>query len=341
MQKEITEKMPLFDADGNLNCTGFARSLLLQYRKPVSLKDKLTTKEWDYYYVGNSHFGLALTIDDNGYMGLDSVSFLDFDNVWEITRSVIQVMTLGRKNLPVSSVSGNVSSQGAKHALHFENAGTSRHLSGYMKQFRNDEAIEFDIVLTDEPQESMVIVTPFEKPGRWYYNQKINCMKASGTITIGRNRYELDDESYGTLDWGRGRWTYSNTWYWSSLSCSVDGAPFGFNLGYGFGDTSAATENMLFYQGKTHKLENVEFHIPQKDGKDNFTGTWTFTSSDGRAELTFEPVIDRYAYTGAVVIESDQHQVFGRFSGYCILDDGTRITLDRKLGFAEKVRNKW
>ena len=31
-------------------------------------------KEWDYYLVANDHFAVALTIDDNGYMGLDSIS---------------------------------------------------------------------------------------------------------------------------------------------------------------------------------------------------------------------------------------------------------------------------
>ncbi len=44
----------------------------------------------------------------------------------------------------------------------------------------------------------------------------------------------------------------------------VDGVPFGWNIGYGFGDTSAATENMLFYNGKAHKLHSVQFHIPMK-----------------------------------------------------------------------------
>jgi hypothetical protein len=35
------------------------------------------------------------------------------------------------------------------------------------------------------------------------------------------------------------------------------------------------------------------------------------------------------------------HQVFGLFSGKAILDDGTEIIIKDRLGFAEKVRNKW
>lgn len=117
--------------------------------------------------------------------------------------------------------------------------------------------------------------------------------------------------------------------------------PFGFNLGYGFGDTSAATENMLFYDGKAHKLDQVDFGLPNKDGKDDFYGIWNFTSNDNRLTLRFEPIIDRASCTDVKLIKSDQHQVFGRFYGDCILDDGTAITLKGQLGFAEKVTNKW
>lgn len=32
-------------------------------------------KEWDYYLISNGHIAVALTIADNSYMGLDSISF--------------------------------------------------------------------------------------------------------------------------------------------------------------------------------------------------------------------------------------------------------------------------
>ena len=94
----------------------------------------------------------------------------------------------------------------------------------------------------------MVIATPFDKDKHFYYNQKINCMRAEGTVTYGyHNRtYTFDPaDSFAVLDWGRGVWTYKNTWYWGSASGLVDGEKFGFNIGYGFGNTRAASENML------------------------------------------------------------------------------------------------
>ena len=341
MQKEITSKLPLLDENGNLACPGYAKKLLPVYNKKTDFKSRFKTKEWDYYYVGNNHFGLCLTIDDNGYMGLDSVSFLDYDNVWEITRSEMQAFTFGKKKLPPTSEIGDVCVQSDKYVIRFENDGTRRHLSGFMNNFRGKDPIIFDVEVTDFPEESMVIMTPFNKTGHFYYNQKINCMKARGQVSIGSDTYTFAEGSYATLDWGRGIWTYENTWYWSSMSSEIDGIPFGFNLGYGFGDTSAASENMLFYNGKAHKLDQVVFNIPQKDGRDDFLSPWTIKDNEGRLDLTFEPIIDRAACTNALIILSDQHQVFGRFSGTCTLDDGKVIEIKDIIAFAEKVHNKW
>ena len=47
--------------------------------------------------------------------------------------------------------------------------------------------------------------TPFEKPGQFYFNQKINCMRAEGTVTYGyHNRtYTFDPaDSFAVLDDG-------------------------------------------------------------------------------------------------------------------------------------------
>ena len=167
-------------------------------------------------------------------------------------------------------------------------------------------------------------------------------MHAEGTVKIGGSVYTFSpDESFAVLDWGRGVWTYHNTWYWGSASGLVDGDDFGFNIGYGFGDTSAASENMLFYRGKAHKLSKVTFNIPMKNGKEDYLKPWTFTSDDSRFEMDFVPVIDRASCADFKLLKSDQHQVFGRFSGKAVLDDGTVLEIKDFFGFAEKVENKW
>jgi hypothetical protein len=170
--------------------------------------------------------------------------------------------------------------------------------------------------------ESIVVATPWEnKPKAFYYNQKVNCLTTNGHVKLNNETYEFNSsDSFGVLYWGRGVWTYRNTWYWGSASGMLNDKLFGFNIGYGFGDTSAASENIIFYEKIGHKIDEVEFHYDPT----NYLAPWKFTSSDGRFEMTFEPIVDRNATVNLLIFKSIQHQVFGYFSG-----------------FAEEVYNRW
>jgi len=259
-QHEITTSAPLLGKDGDLLEPGWARSLLPVYRRADIKASPMRIKEWDYYLITDGHIGLALTIADNGYMGLDSISFLHFDEGWEQTTSRMRALPLGKTHLPESSAEGASEVARGGYAMTFYHEDGLRKLSFHMDKFRGKDAIEGIVQLSDEPIESMVIATPFDKPGHFYYNQKINCMRAEGWIELGDRRFELTkDKFFAVLDWGRGVWTYHNTWYWGSASGELDGVPFGWNIGYGFGNTEAATENVLFYDGRIHKLSEVRF----------------------------------------------------------------------------------
>lgn len=343
-QHEITERRPLLDASGNLTEPGYAKTLLPIYRRSDIKAGKMRIKEWDYYCINNGHFALALTIADNSYMGLDSISLLNLDEGWEITKSPMKAFTNGKIGLPKSSETGDVHSAGRNYSILFKNEGDKRVLIAQMKNFGPEGSLYAKVTLTGIPPESMVIATPFDKDKHFYFNQKINCMRAEGTVTYGyHNRtYTFDPaDSFAVLDWGRGVWTYKNTWYWGSASGLVDGERFGFNIGYGFGNTSAASENMLFYKGRAHKLSQVTFHIPGDGGRrtPDYMQPWTFTSDDGRFEMDYTPVLDRASCSDVGLIKSDQHQVFGVFNGRAVLDDGTVLNVKDLPGFAEKVIN--
>ena len=343
MQHRITTPGPLHDENGRLVETGWATELIRTYDRKKVAAGRMRIKEWDYYCICNDRFALALTIDHNGYMTMDSISLLHFTDNSQVTTSRIGLPLFAKRSLPPTSAKGDIRVSGKGYELAFDNDGTVRRLHGTMDSFWKEEAISFDLTLTDAPAESMVIVTPYrENPKAFYYNQKINCMRVSGSILFKKKEYVCDPaDTFAVLDWGRGVWTYDNTWYWGSASGLADGVPFGFNIGYGFGDTSAASENVLVYEGKIHKLSQVRFEIPMKDGTEDYLSPWTFSSDDGRFEMRFEPLMDRSAKINALVISSDQHQVFGRFSGTVILDDGRKLEIRNLTGFAEKVRNKW
>jgi hypothetical protein len=343
VQRKIETHQRLLNDQGELNVKGYATELLLEYRRTDIKARAYRIKEWDYYIVANDDFAVALTVADNSYMGLISVSLLDFKNPWFKTTSVIKPLTFGKLKLPSSSKKGDVVYQDNRIHIQFLHEGNRRRLKCDMKNFNGNHDFQCDITLSNEPKDSLVIATPFsEDPKAFYYNQKINCMAAAGVAKYNGRDYQFTpDHSFGTLDWGRGVWTYKNTWYWGSASGIVNGKTFGFNIGYGFGDTSRASENMLFFDGTAHKLEDVTFHIPQNGEKYDYLKPWTFSSSDRRFEMEFQPILDRYDYTSVGIIASDQHQVFGRFSGKAVLDDGEVVEVKDLLGFAERVYNRW
>lgn len=247
---------------------------------------------------------------------------------------------MGTFKLPSDSKDGVTmyKSKDKRVIMKFEVKGGKRYLKCKFNKFDGDKDFKCNIVLKQPQQDTLVIATPWDKKHHFYYNQKINNLPAAGWAEYDGKRYNFDPTTdFGTLDWGRGVWTYDNYWYWGSGSGYVDGVSVGFNIGYGFGNTSAATENVIFYDGVAHKIDDVKFNIPEA----SYTNPWTFTSSDGRFEMDFVPIIDRCSLTDVKLIVSDQHQVFGKMSGTMILDDGTKVELKDFLCFAEEVHNKY
>ena len=340
---EVTTSSRLLDHKGNIAEPGWSRKQLQYYDRADIKAPSYRIKEWDYYFVIGKDFGAAFTISDDGYIGLHSVSLLDFTKKKEHTETILQPFPMGKLHLPCSSSEGITEYHDKRLHMAFSLGKHSRRIRCSFKTFEDGKDFICDITLQQPPMDSIVTAIPFKKGGAFYYNQKINCMRASGTITYDSRIYELHPETdFGSLDWGRGVWTYNNVWYWGSGSCDLDGKPFGFNIGYGFGDTSAATENVIFYDGKAHKLDDVIFHIPlTSSGAYDFMSPWTFSSSDGRFEMNFVPELDRAARINAAIIETDQHQVFGILSGTTILDDGTPLSIQNMRCFAEWVHNRY
>ena len=341
MQKELSHG-PLLDEEGNLIESGFSYSLIREYDRTKIKGLKTRIKEWDYYFIRDDEYGIALTIDDNSYMGMASISVLDFKNQKDYTKSYIRWLTFGEVIFPSSSNDGDVFMESKKYSMFFRNDHGKRRLVCHMKNLVKGKDFSCEIVLENTTDKSMVIATPFNKKKHFYYNQKINLLKGRGQFSYGDLHHQFkNDSTLGVLDWGRGVWTYSNTWYWSSLSAYQDNHRIGFNLGYGFGDTSNASENMFFYDKEAYKLNDVIFNIPKDEkGKLLFKERWTITSENNDIDLIFTPIIDRYSNTNALIIQSNQHQVFGYFTGKIKAGD-KEFTLNNLLGFAEMVKNRW
>ena len=339
MEYQLT-KGPLLDSNGNLAEAGYAYSLIRDYSRDQIKGLRTRIKEWDYYYIGNKDYGVALTVADNSYMWMVSASFLDFKNKIDITTSPLGFFSFGKLKLPSTSKHGDIIFKRNGLSFEFIHEDNVRHLKVHMDKFGKDKLpFNVDIKLAETNKDTMVIATPFKKKKHFYYNQKINLLKSTGIVKIGNQTYDFND-CLGVLDWGRGIWTYKNTWYWSSMNAIYNGKLIGWNLGYGFGDVSSSSENMFFYNNQAYKLKDVKFEIPQKDGVDDFLSPWRFTSLSGDINVYFYPILDRHSDSNVLLIRSNQHQVFGRFTGY-IRIKGEEVHFEDVPGFAEKVYNRW
>jgi len=116
----------------------------------------------------------------------------------------------------------------------------------------------------------------------------------------------------------------------------VGGEVFGFNLGCGFGNTETATENTLFWHKQAHKLGRVSIRHEA-----DYMQPWHLDDEEGRLSLTMTPSWDRTTKTKLLFIDNECHQVFGRFDGFAVLDDGTKLEIRELFAFAEHAVNNW
>ena len=344
MQTEITQPGFLLDKNGHLAQVGWSPQPYLDcnlenvHFYPLRSLQFARLKRWDYYAVFTPQRFFSATIAHLGYAGNIFVYTLDF-TTGELHEEGL-VIPLGRGvSLPRNSAEGVAEFRGKGASLRFSVGESSRNISVSWPAFHSGRGIQAEITLHYPAQhQSMNIVIPIGEK-RFYYNHKVNCLPASGIIRYGEVTEELNPEqSIASLDWGRGVWEYRSFWNWASASGFLpDGRGVGLNLGSGFGDTSAATENCLVLAGKIHKLEQVRFDYTPGE----YEKPWKFIDSQGRLGLDFLPFKDRTATTNLGVIFSQVHQMFVRYSGFAIADDGERIEIEGLIGFAEEHRARW
>ena len=344
MQTKLTSPSPLLTPGGTLAQVGWSPQPLLdcnlENARFYALRplQRFRLKRWDYYAVFTPQRFFSATIADLGYAGNIFVYTLDF-----VTGDLHEeglVIPLGRGvALPRNSNAGDAHFKSGNVSLDFLLTPTGRHVSVSWPGFHDGRGIQADIQLLCPPEhESMTIVIPIGQR-RFYYNRKINCMPAEGTLRYGDVSEELKpSECLGSLDWGRGVWEYRSFWNWASASGFLpDGRKVGLNLGCGFGDTSVATEDALILEGRLHKLGEVKYDYISGD----YMKPWRLSDREGRLDLVFTPFKERLARTNLGVIFSEVHQMFGCYRGQAVTDEGERVEIEDLSGFAEEHRARW
>lgn len=333
MEKRFTTASPVLNKKGH-PLPGWASEGIMQYSRKAIRAPFYRIKEWDWYQVSDSSKALQFTFGHASYAGQVGVMLFDFAKGEHIfTNDKLLALPFGRLGLEESAEAQGILEYDKKDMkMRFENRGDIHFLYCACPGF------EAEVTLVRQNPYSLAINVPFkENPKAFYYNQKINCMTALGRAVVNGQEYIFDKDAYGLLDWGRGVWPFKNEWYWSNATGKLNGEIFGFNLGCGFGDTSVATENGFFYKGQLHKLGEVQFSLDKQD----YTKPWHFTDEEGRLDLTLQPVYDRETAIKLLWVDNNTHQMFGTFTGYVVLEDGTKLPVNDIVGFAEHAKNQW
>ena len=342
-QQSLQGPAKLLNPDGSLTQAGWARQPVLDanlednhfYR--IHALQKLRLKVWDYYAITTpSHF-FSFTISDVGYLGMVFAYVIEFDTKEYREQTLTLPLATGVR-LPRNSTEGVSEYVKDDFLMRFTAQNDARTISVRWPGFGKGK-LNAELHLACPPEhESMTIVIPIQG-NRFYYNRKINCMPASGWVEYQNQKFEMDPATcLGSLDWGRGVWEYQSFWVWASASGFLtDRRRIGLNLGFGFGDTSAATENCFILDGKIHKLDDVQFSYNNQ----NFKAPWSMRSPDGRLDLVFTPFFERVAKSDALVLKSEVHQMFGAYNGSVETEEGEKLTLSNVIGWAEEHHARW
>lgn len=354
---ELLQPSPLIQPDGRLSKVGWSRHPILDcnidqaifYPPYLRFWQKMRIKRWEYYAVFTPKRFVSATLATLGYAANIFAYVLDYTkkDYHEESRLVLPRSVVLPRN---SDSAGSDSVYQTKDLrITFHNEGPRRLVSVDWPSFDHGKGLRVELSLAcPSSHESMNIIIPFNER-RFYFNRKINCMPAKGIVQWGESREEVFPEtSSGLLDWGCGIWPYRSFWNWASASGFLFRAPqpgqfqgksvsIGLNLGAGFGDTTAATENALILDGRIHKLDQVDFVYDPRD----FMRPWLFRENNQRLDLMFTPFFHRIAQTQLPLLNSEVHQVFGRYDGRVITDDGETLQIQGLTGFAEEHHARW
>jgi hypothetical protein len=335
-QHEITRPTDLLDRRGRVREPGWARRMHYRYDRAGVRANPFALKEWDFYQLRQGDWIVQLTIGHVSYAG--SVSAIAFNLRTGQRAGFNHLLALPLRRWPMETspdTDSVLARAGRGWSAEFTTASAGqRHLVARDERSRTD----IDITLAADPADDrMVIATPFQRATRFYLNHKQNFWGGSGRVVLGDVAFDLDATTTATLDWGRGVWPYRQRWYWGNGTAFVDGHRFGFNIGWGFGDTSRATENMVFVDGTAVKLGEVHLDHDPAD----YLAPWRF-SSGGDFEVTMTPLYDNVTGTRIPpVVDTSCHQVWGTWNGTVRTPEGGRLVIEDVIAFCEYAVNRW
>ncbi len=342
MQKEITQRTDILDADGKVINSGWARDDLFNYNRSKIKPGPYRIKEWDFWEVFNPDYRIVLNIFDIGLFALAQFTFTDFHAKKAVNAGMLRLFSKGKTGNPISwRYAKPLRFARGKSWMEFSREGNTIVLKCDFPKAVKGKGISGEARLEVPPNtDGIVNLIPFEDPHQFVYAEKLCALPANGSFKVGDRTTEFSpkNNSWGVLDWTRAVFPHKNHWKWCTAAGTINGESFGFNFDYGFGTESS--KNMLFVAGRGHHLDEIAYQHDKK----HLDAPLLITSNDHRVHLTQNPIFAETQGVDLGILAMKGMATYGFFTGEVVLDSGEKLQIrenDKVFGWAEEYYQKW
>lgn len=298
------------------------------------------TKRWDYWAILAGDLVVSAVYADVDYIGLADVWWVDLATGRTGGRGIVAPAAQG---ITLPECPGTAPLRVRRRHLDLEIADDeagATHLRARWNE-RGGAPARLDATVDLPPaHESLNVVIPWDDR-RFQYTSKHQARPARGELVVGDRRWSFgQNDAWGVLDVGRGRWPYRTRWNWGGgAGRDVSGEHVvGVQIGGKWTEGTGFTENGVIVDGTLTKIGRelrweYRWHEP--------LSPWRVEDPGGQLSLQLTPRHDKHTKVNALVLSTETHQVFGTWSGTVTTDAGVTLDLDGVLGFAEESRSQW
>jgi len=303
-------------------------------KKVPSFLRKYRLKEWQHYVLITDEISMGFVISDTHYMSMSFCYVVDqkTGEYFEHHRE-----KLGQKSrLSRELWDDKCEYISPDYALEFHNnlAENKHEAKIRIRRDGNKPAIKVDLTMHEDLEniQPLITVLPISE-NRPLYTHKA-AVAVSGEVNIGKRKIVLDAEKDIVLiDVQKTYYPYKTHWRWATFAgYDKSGNLLAMNLVKNIiTDDETYNENVFWVNGKLHPLSAANFII----NEDDFMAPWKISTTDGKCNLTFNPVGERADKINMGLIVSDYHQPYGKYSGTMVDSDGNSYEIEGLHGVTE------
>lgn len=339
-EREITEPVLLALPDGrhlNPDARGWSRTLLQTANQRGTWGRK---KRWDYWSIQAGDLIISGVVAHLDFFGTSDIWWIDLGDERTGGRGIGAAKGTGFE-VPDLAGSEPIAIRGKNYSFDMRDDEVGNTHFDVRWTEENGEPGELHAVIEMPAQhETLNVVIPWSDTV-FQFTSKHQARPARGEMRVGDRLWVIgaDDNAWGVIDIGRGRWPYDTTWNWGGgAGRSDDGVVIGLQIGAKWTEGTGATENGIFVNGRLSKIGRELQWTYQWD---NPMQPWRVVDPGGQMDITLLPRYDKYSKIDAKVMMRETHQVFGMWQGWVTDDDGQTHHFSNLQGFAEECRARW